>query len=221
MQNKDNAAGEIFRFKQQHWHLLPEKAIYWEEEKALVLSDMHLGKSAHFRKAGIAVPAGIMQEDLFRLQQLITRYLPVRLIIVGDMFHSRHNNEVQYFKIWRGQFSHIQVDLVLGNHDIMADEIYSQLEVNTHDTLTVRDIHFIHEPCEENNGYLYTFSGHLHPAVVMAGPARQRLRLPCFYFGRHCGILPAFGDFTGLANLDPYPDEPVFVIAGKSIIRTQ
>ncbi|PSL50218.1 putative phosphoesterase [Chitinophaga niastensis] len=213
--------GEIFHFQEQHWHLLPQRAIFWEEEKTLILSDLHLGKAAHFRKAGIAVPAGIVQEDLFRLQQLITQFLPVRMIIVGDMFHSRENNEVQYFRLWRQQFPHIIIDLVMGNHDIMADEVYAQLQINVHPTLTIRHIHFIHEPCEESNGYQYTFSGHLHPAFVMAGAARQRLRLPCFYFGQHCGILPAFGHFTGHATLAPAATEPVFVIAGKSIIRVQ
>ncbi|SEW31094.1 ligase-associated DNA damage response endonuclease PdeM [Chitinophaga arvensicola] len=213
--------GEIFHFQQQHWHLSPQRAIFWEEEKALILSDLHLGKAAHFRKAGIAVPAGIVQEDLFRLQQLITHYLPERIIIVGDMFHSRENNEVQYFRLWRQQFPQIIFDLVKGNHDIMAEEVYEQLAIRVHPSLTLRDIHFIHEPCEDSNGFAYTFSGHLHPAFVMYGAGRQRLRLPCFYFGRHCGILPAFGDFTGFATLDPDERDPVFVIAGKSIIRAQ
>lgn len=212
--------GEIFQFQEQHWHLLPQRAIFWEEEKALILSDLHLGKAAHFRKAGIAVPAGIVQEDLFRLQQLITRYLPERIIIVGDMFHSRENNEVQYFRLWRQQFSRISFDLVKGNHDIMPDDVYGQLQINVHPALTLRNIHFIHEPCEDPNGFAYTFSGHLHPAFVMQGAGRQRLRLPCFYFGRYCGILPAFGHFTGSATLDDERD-PVFVIAGKSIIRAQ
>lgn len=213
--------GEIFQFQEQHWHLSPQRAIFWEEEKALILSDLHLGKAAHFRKAGIAVPAGIVQEDLFRLQQLITHYLPERIIIVGDMFHSRENNEVQYFRLWRQQFSRVSFDLVKGNHDIMGDDVYEQLQINVHPALTLRNIHFIHEPCEDNNGFAYTFSGHLHPAFVMQGAGRQRLRLPCFYFGRYCGILPAFGHFTGSATLDPDERDPVFVIAGKSIIRAQ
>ncbi|MDR6565228.1 ligase-associated DNA damage response endonuclease PdeM [Chitinophaga ginsengisegetis] len=212
---------EIFHFQEQHWHLSPQRAIFWEEEKALILSDLHLGKAAHFRKAGIAVPAGIVQEDLFRLQQLITQFLPERIIIVGDMFHSRENNEVQYFKLWRQQFSRISFDLVKGNHDIMPDAVYEELQINVHPALTLRNIHFIHEPCEDNNGFAYTFSGHLHPAFVMHGAGRQRLRLPCFYFGRHCGILPAFGHFTGSASLDPEERDPVFVIAGKTIIRAQ
>lgn len=213
--------GEIFNFQEQHWHLLPERAIFWEEEKALIVSDLHLGKATHFRKSGIAVPSGIGQEDLFRLQQLIIRYLPARIIIVGDMFHSAENNEVQYFKIWRQQFANIVFDLVEGNHDIMSETVYEQLSVNVHETLTIREIHFVHEPCEESNGFRYTFSGHLHPAYVMQGAGKQRLRLPCFYFGRHCGIIPAFGHFTGHANIDASESDIVFVIAGKSIIRAQ
>lgn len=217
----DSVVGEIFHFQQQHWHLLPQRAIFWEEEKTLIVSDMHLGKATHFRKAGIAVPAGIEQEDLFRLQQLITRYLPQRIIIVGDMFHSTENNDVQYFRVWRQQFANISINLVKGNHDIMPDEVYEQLQIQVDTTLTISGIHFIHEPCEDHNGFQYTFSGHFHPAFVMQGAGKQRLRLPCFYFGPHCGILPAFGHFTGSATLDPAADDPVFVIAGKSIIRTQ
>ncbi|MEC5142349.1 ligase-associated DNA damage response endonuclease PdeM [Chitinophaga sp. 212800010-3] len=213
--------GEIFHFQEQHWHLLPQRAVFWAEEKALILSDLHLGKTAHFRKSGIAVPAGIMQEDLFRLQRLITHYMPERLIIVGDMFHSVENNEVQFFRVWRQQFSNVSFDLVRGNHDIMADEVYEQLQINVHNTFSLRDIHFVHEPDGSRNGFRYTFSGHLHPAFVMQGAGKQRLRLPCFYFGPHCGILPAFGDFTGSASLDPGESDPVFVIAGKSIIRAQ
>ncbi|MFB6455068.1 ligase-associated DNA damage response endonuclease PdeM [Chitinophaga sp. Hz27] len=213
--------GEVFFYQSQHWHLLPERAIYWEEEQALIVSDLHLGKATHFRKAGIAVPAGIVAEDLFRLQRLITKLNPVQIIIVGDMFHSHENREVDYFRVWRQQFANIRFHLVVGNHDIMPAEVYDLLDIHTTDQLTINDIHFIHEPCEDHNGYTYTFSGHLHPAYVMAGVARQRLRLPCFYFGRHCGILPAFGEFTGSASVDPEPDEPVFVIAGNSILRAQ
>ena len=47
--------------------LSANKTIFWEEEKILILSDLHLGKSGHFRKAGIAIPQNILQEDLFRL----------------------------------------------------------------------------------------------------------------------------------------------------------
>ena len=185
----------------------------------MFVSDLHLGKSAHFRKAGIAVPAGIGQDDLFRLQQLITIYQPTQVIIVGDMFHSSHNNDVPYFKLWRQQFSQISFKLVKGNHDILAEEVYVSLNLEVYDTLEISGIHFAHEPCEEDENDKYTFSGHLHPGIAVAGAGRQRLRLPCFYFGRTCSILPAFGKFTGLAMLDAEDADAVFVIANNNVLR--
>ncbi|UPK69202.1 ligase-associated DNA damage response endonuclease PdeM [Chitinophaga filiformis] len=209
----------IYRHQDQTWHLSAHRAIFWKEEQALIVSDLHLGKSAHFRKAGIAVPANIGQDDLYRLQLLITAYNPSQIIIVGDMFHSRENNDVPYFKLWRQQFAHIRFKLVKGNHDILPAATYEALNVEVFDTLIIRDIHFIHEPCSEEDAAGYTFSGHLHPGIVVAGAGRQRLRLPCFYFGRHCSILPAFGRFTGLAMLEPAVDEAVFVIAENNVLK--
>ncbi|UCJ07754.1 ligase-associated DNA damage response endonuclease PdeM [Chitinophaga pendula] len=209
----------VFHFKQQQWRLLASKAIYWEEEQALIVSDLHLGKSAHFRKAGIAVPANIIQEDLYQLQQLITRYCPQRVIVVGDMFHSSTNNDVEYFRLWRRQFLQLRIELVKGNHDILPAALYASLSVQLHDELTIGNIRFIHEPCDEGDGEVYTFSGHIHPGMAVSGQGRQRLRLPCFYFGRHCAVLPAFGKFTGLAMITPEEDETVFVIANKDVIQ--
>ena len=207
----------IYHYQDQTWHLSAHRAIFWKEEQALIVSDLHLGKSTHFRKAGIAVPANIGQDDLYRLQQLITTYNPVQVIIVGDMFHSKENNDVNYFKIWRQQFAHISFKLVKGNHDILPDQLYEAMNLEVYDTYSIKAIHFVHEPCDGENGY--TFSGHLHPGFAVDGGGRQRLRLPCFYFGRNCSILPAFGKFTGLAMLHPEEDEAVFVIAGDTVLK--
>lgn len=209
----------IYPYQDQTWHLSAHRAIYWKEEQALIVSDLHLGKSAHFRKAGIAVPANIGQDDLFRLQLLITAYNPAQVIIVGDMFHSSENNDVPYFKLWRQQFAAIRFKLVKGNHDILSDTIYASLNIEVFDTLCIRDIHFAHEPCADEDDTRYTFSGHLHPGIMVAGAGRQRLRLPCFYFGKNGSILPAFGRFTGLAMLQPAADEAVFVIAENSVLK--
>ena len=209
----------IYTFRNQTWLLSAQRAVFWKEEQALIVSDIHLGKSAHFRKAGIAVPAHIGQDDLYRLQKLITVYDPAQVIIVGDMFHSSHNNDVPLFKLWRQQFPHIKFKLVKGNHDIMAERVYAELDVEVYDELEINEIHFVHEPCEEWDDERYTFSGHLHPGVAVSGAGRQRLRLPCFYFGRRCSILPAFGRFTGLAMMDMEEADAVFVIANNSVLK--
>ena len=209
-----------FDFRGHCWRLSAGRAIYWEEEKALIVADLHVGKSAHFRKAGIAVPANIVQEDLYRLQQLITRYMPARVIVVGDMFHSSANNDVQYFKIWRQQFPHIVFDLVTGNHDIMDGAVYTSLNIRLHDFLEVQDIYFVHDPEDRpavQSGYV--LSGHIHPGVRMVGYGRQSLRLPCFYFGTEVAVLPAFSGFTGTFTLEKEAAAEVFVIAERKVLR--
>jgi hypothetical protein len=43
------------------------------------------------------------------------------------------------------------------------------------------------------------------------------LRLPCFHFGAHCGVLPAFGDFTGMHVVRPEAGDRVFVVAEHGV----
>lgn len=45
------------------------RAVFWKRENALIIIDLHIGKSAHFRKNGIAIPAGILEKDLKNLQK--------------------------------------------------------------------------------------------------------------------------------------------------------
>ena len=68
-----------FHFLGQDLLLLPQKAIFWQQEKALIASDVHLGKSGHFRKAGIALPQDMAQEDLAVLSDLIHQYQPQKI----------------------------------------------------------------------------------------------------------------------------------------------
>jgi hypothetical protein len=43
--------------------------------------------------------------------------------------------------------------------------------------------------------------------------------LPCFYFGKRKGLLPAFGSFTGLAAIKPKEGERVYAVVSKSIVE--
>ncbi|MFN8310484.1 MAG: ligase-associated DNA damage response endonuclease PdeM [Chitinophagales bacterium] len=202
--------------QQQHFRLLPQKAIFWNEEKILILSDLHLGKGMHFRKEGIAVPKALLHDDLSRLGSLIDAFQPQQIIIVGDMFHSVANHEVDLFEIWRSSFNKLPIHLVKGNHDILSDSHYRDLQIEIHDSLLLHTFLFVHDerPCEH-----FCFSGHLHPGVAIHGKGKQSLRLPCFHFGRNKVILPAFGKFTGLATISPQSGDRVFAIAGNDVVE--
>ncbi|RYZ19787.1 MAG: ligase-associated DNA damage response endonuclease PdeM [Chitinophagaceae bacterium] len=209
----------LFEFRQQRLWLSGQRALFWENEGLLLLSDLHLGKSGHFRKEGIAVPGAVMKEDMQRLMTLIQHFRPRQLLVVGDFFHSRANVELELFRRWRADIEEQRIVLIRGNHDILPDDWYRDNGIDVVEgSLSLGDFCLAHDPADAVPGR-YTFCGHVHPGVVLNGMARQSLRLPCFYFGQdHC-ILPAFGRFTGLATVRPRAGETVFVIAEEKVMK--
>ena len=200
--------------------LTPHRAIYWEAQKALLVSDCHLGKTGHFRKEGIAVPQEVYKEDLARLVHLIQFFKASQLIVVGDLFHSRDNKELDLFRKWRADLSALDIHLVRGNHDILEDGWYAQNEIHVHEgTWGLGDLSFNHHPPEGPTSGPYLLTGHLHPSVTMVGVGKQSLRFPCFYFGKAYAILPAFGRFTGTARVSAREGDQLFAIVNQEIVH--
>ncbi|MFZ1528681.1 MAG: ligase-associated DNA damage response endonuclease PdeM [Ferruginibacter sp.] len=199
-----------------------QKCLYWEEEKALILSDLHLGKSGHFRKNGIPVPQNVFKEDMQRLFSLIQFYSPQKVVIAGDLFHSHSNKEHDFFARWRNDIPSLTIELVLGNHDILEDW-YTSAGINVHKgRLEIKDFCFTHDVVDSGSvNEKYIISGHIHPSVIMKGAGKQSLNLPCFYFGKKYAVLPAFGGFTGTHPIRPLKGDTVFALAEKKVIKLQ
>src|SRR6185503_10992278 len=78
---------------------------------------------------GIGVPQNIFKEDLQRLFTQIQFFKPTSLLIAGDMFHSRANKEIDLFLKWRNDISSVNIHLIKGNHDILADKFYEEVNI--------------------------------------------------------------------------------------------
>lgn len=162
----------------------------------LVLSDLHVGKSAHFRKNGIAVSSEILHSDLQKLEDLINTFGAEKIVIVGDLFHAGYNSDLEIFKIWREKFSQNFI-LIKGNHDRLKCEHYENLGIECKEQyLKMGPFTFVHDPKEPAENQ-FCISGHIHPGFVLQG-RNERLRLPCFAVSEQQIILPAFSKFTGL-----------------------
>jgi len=211
----------LHQLHQQKLWLSAERTIYWEEQKTLILSDLHFGKTGHFRKSGIAVPSSVYKEDLQRLVDVLLLFKPEKMIVVGDFFHSHANIELELFRKWREDFSSIEILLVRGNHDILKSAWYRDTNISVIEKeLEVGPFLFTHEKCEDRKD-IYTFCGHIHPGIILQGLGKQSLRLPCFYFGKHHCVLPAFSKFTGVALVEPKLKENVFAIVENKLIKMQ
>jgi DNA ligase-associated metallophosphoesterase len=216
---------QYFNFRDQHLWLSPERAIFWEDEKALILSDSHFGKTGHFRKAGVPVPQNVFLEDLQRLFNLLQFYKPNQLIVVGDLFHSKSNKEHLLFEKWRNDFSQLEILLVKGNHDILHNDWYDRIKINVFadEPLRINALAFTHDYAHikkfTQHADAYFFTGHLHPGISIKGRSRQSLSFPCFYFNEEFAVLPAFSKFSGLALINKHKTDSVFAIVHNELIE--
>lgn len=210
--------------KQTLW-LSPARCIFWEEENALILADLHFGKSGHFRKSGIGVPQNIYKEDLQRLFAQIQFFKPSTLLIAGDMFHSHANKEIDFFLKWRNDMPALSIHLIKGNHDLLPARFYEEANIQvSRKKLSIKNFCFTHDistHCEEVGEELFTFSGHIHPGIKVSGVGKQSLNLPCFYFTTNHAVLPAFSMFTGLYKLRPKKTDTVFALVKDQVIKMQ
>lgn len=206
---------QILHFADQDFVLDASGALYWPSRNSVILSDVHLGKIAHFRKHGTALPADAQFENYSRLSRLIARYSPEQVLIIGDLFHSTLNSEWPVFE----QFirSHqTRYTLIVGNHDIIDPSRFSALAIEVSDTLNLDHIHFSHFPDHQSPNY--RISGHLHPAIRLNIGSSERRTLKCFYIKNNQLVLPSFGYFTGNARIKRAEVDQVYVIAEDQVI---
>jgi DNA ligase-associated metallophosphoesterase len=199
--------------------LLPQRALFLPEHDTLLVADAHLGKAVSFRRQGVPVPGGTTRDTLQRLSAALAACGARRLIFLGDLLHSSHAHAAgtrAAVARWREEHRDLALTLVRGNHDAHAGDPPADWGVNCVDgPLRLGGLALAHHP-EPVEG-AYVLAGHVHPAALIGGRARDSLRLPCFHFGAQVGVLPAFGDFTGMHVLPRGPGDRVYVIAGDAV----
>ncbi len=190
--------------------LLPGRAAFLPATATLLVADLHLGKAATFRSAGIPVPEGSAQGDLARLEGLMHDTSARRLLILGDLFHARSgctDRVFAEFAATRARFRDAEVILVPGNHDRAIGTIPSSLGIDSClRTLDEPPFHFVHEPAtglSEPDRNCFTIGGHLHPTIAIRSPGGDRIAERCFVAEESLLVLPAFGSFTGGHRLEP------------------
>jgi len=199
--------------------LLPERVLHRPSQRTVVIADPHWGKAAHFRSRSKPIPETIAT-DLARLGRVLAATAAERLVILGDCLHARDCLDASVLAEvarWRATHRALAIDLVRGNHDRHAGDPPAEWGFAVHATLDAGPFAYRHEP---QSGALYTLAGHIHPAVRLVERGGPGLRAPCFWFGARCGVLPAFGSFTGCAVVTPKPADRVFVV-GEQVIEVR
>jgi uncharacterized protein len=203
--------------------LLPERAVYWEQRSTLLVGDVHLGKEATFRAAGLPVPGNVSAADLDRLGRLVDLCGAERLVILGDLYHARAGmNEGTRSRLvgWRSSRLSLELVLVRGNHDRSAGRSPAEAMITEIDgVLFEAPFAFSHDVPDQAPGYV--ISGHVHPGIDLIGRGRDRVRLPCFVIGEERMLLPAFSLFTGLARVTQRAGDRVAAIVDDEVMMVR
>lgn len=208
------------------WELFPDRAIWWPGERTWIVTDVHLGKAAHFRKNGIAIPSEVNTSNLNRLFALLQRHPAKRLLVLGDLFHSSMNAEWDEFAKWVGEMRSLglvdEIRLVEGNHDILPAAALQQVGIIHDVKWSLGPFDFVHDPQDagpmENPNRWLVF-GHIHPAIRLQGKAKQSLKLPCWWLSEDRRIaLPSFGSFTGSVTIKLGKADRCWVTTGQQVL---
>lgn len=206
---------------EQLW-LLPQRVLYWPRRETLLLADPHFGKAATFRAAGIPIPGGTTADNLAQLTNAIKLTGATRLVCLGDLLHAKAGRAPQTLAAvaaWREQQADLEIVLVRGNHDMRAGDPPDEWSVTCLDEPVLEPPFAWRHTPEPTAGH-YTIAGHLHPAVRI-GRGKLAETLPCFYWGKQLGLLPAFGAFTGMVAVRPERGDRIYVIAGDQVIHVR
>ena len=199
--------------------LLGDKAIYWPDQQALLVADIHFGKAAAYRRLGQPVPHGTTQSNLLRLDLLLARYSCRQLIFLGDFLHAPESQTpavLARLHQWRADHASLAITLIRGNHDRRAGDPPVTLGMTVvPEPLLLGPFALQHEP--DPHPTHHVLAGHLHPAFRLNGRGRQSLRLPCFCSGERLSLLPAFGGFTGMLEVDANPGRRLFVVGDGEV----
>ena len=100
--------------------MLPSRALFLPQTKELLICDVHLGKAEYFQQNGIPLTNNSDENNFTRIETIVRKYSPEKLIILGDLFHSKYSISKSLQKKVEGlpKLLKTNVELVLGNHDI-------------------------------------------------------------------------------------------------------
>ena len=198
---------------------LAEHALFWPAQRTLFVADVHLGKAASFRAAGVPLPSGHSSRDLDRLSALLLAHHARQLVILGDLVHARTSYTDSLhskFRTFRERHAAVNMTLVRGNHDRHAGDTPADWGLRT-----VAEPHQLgpfaccHEPGAAA-GVGFELCGHIHPALRLQ-TSREGATLPCFWQHANGIVLPAFGSLTGKFVVHLKSDEIAVVVAGTQL----
>jgi DNA ligase-associated metallophosphoesterase len=181
-------------------------ALLWPAESTLVVADLHLEKGSSYAERGRRqfLPPYDTRATIERLEQLLIRHAPRRVICLGDSVHDPRaedridGEDAARIAAMTGGRDWIWI---AGNHDPEPPRGWGGTILRE---VAIGNIVFRHQAHSATpDTDTCEISGHFHP-VASVTTRSARLSARCFASDGRRMVLPAFGAYAGGLNvLDP------------------
>lgn len=205
---------------------IKNKALWLKKERALIISDLHIGYEEALIEEGIFVPKTMFKEMLTEIKELL-KLKPKVIVINGDLKH-------EFGEISRQEWQETleilnlllknkrKVVLIKGNHDTILEPIARKKGLTVRDFYCVDDVCILHghkillEKGVYDKKIKTIIIGHEHPAVSIREGSRFEI-YKCFlkgkWHGKNLVVMPSFfsvfegSDVKKEKLLSPFLDE--------------
>jgi DNA ligase-associated metallophosphoesterase len=173
---------------------LPEAALYWPAQRALLVADLHFEKASWYARFGQFLPPHDSAATLDMIEALVDRTGARALWSLGDSFHDA-DGAARLDPMVRARLDALTGRLdwvwITGNHDVAMTDMPGGRRVME---AQVEEIWLRHEADADDPRP--EISGHFHPKLRLSLRGRHVSRR-CFVGSPTKLILPALGALTG------------------------
>ncbi len=167
---------------------LIETSLWLEQEKILIINDLHLGYEEALQHKGVFVPRFQLKEIVTSLGRIFTQVTPDKIIINGDLKH-------EFGKVLRQEWSEVlqlidfllqhckEVIIIKGNHDPIIQPIAEKRRTKVVGEYRINDTLVIHGDELVETDAKKIIIGHEHPAITIREGSKWE-KYKCFLRGK-------------------------------------
>ncbi len=201
---------------------LIDTSLYLEQERLLIISDIHLGYEEALNARGVLLPRFQYQETKKKMESILSQVQPEKILINGDLKHefgsimsTEWKNTLDFLDFLKAHCK--ELIIVKGNHDVILEPVTKKKNIHLVEYYTIGEYFITHgDKIIENLDSINATTiiiGNEHPAISLQKNTRKEL-YKCFLFGTYKNkqliVIPSFNvliegsDILREQRLSPY-----------------
>jgi len=204
----------------QTFELLPQRGLFWFEQRTLLISDPLFGKANAVPSRGVPYSGTAKASTLNRLTTLLNFFEPDLLLVLGDLVEpaEKHNEElIDGLLFWRRQFQDVNVMRLHNGAPSTAEFLaeFRMKETTENQFLSPFEFQVEFGPADG-----FVIAGRPHPAIkIVDREVGTGVKAPCFHLQSACLKLPAFCSAKDAVAISPRDGDRVFIVGPNEVVE--